>query len=74
MSLRTRLAFAPLAWALWGAAMIWRLRIALDRSEEPDARPSWGLMALVMLALAAYVAWRVWILAEGTEWEYGWRK
>jgi hypothetical protein len=68
----TRRLLFPASWLLWLVAMAYRLAHALERPlDEPDSE--WGL-AIVLGALGGYVAWRMLILANGSEWQYGWRK
>jgi hypothetical protein len=69
---RTRLALFPVALLLWLAALAYRLARWSERPAEEEE--SWFLLFCYLGTLAAYCGWRMLVLADGSEWQWGWRR
>lgn len=68
----TRRLLAIPAALLWLVALGYRLAQAAERpAEEEDG---WFVLFCCLGTLAAYLGWRVLVLADGSEWMWGWRK
>jgi hypothetical protein len=72
LGLPLRLALFLSSWILAIAAGFYRLARWSERPAEEEE--SWFLLFCYLGTLAAYTGWRVLVLADGSEWQWGWRR